>query len=112
MQVPQQHVAGAGAEQGIQFAAAFKGQAVTALVGACAYNVLPLIMDLTDGEVHHLLHVKGNELFVWTDLEPRQVWMGPRQGWLCGGCAIAAGMAPAQLCMVDSGLVTLVGPHL
>jgi hypothetical protein len=81
MQVAKQHVAGAGAEQGTRFAAAWKGQAVTAFIGACAYNAFPLIMDLTDGEVHHLLQLKGTELLEWTNLEPQQVWMGRTQGW-------------------------------
>jgi len=73
-EVPQQRVVGAGADQGTRFAAGCKGQAVTAFIGACAYNVFPLIMDLTDGEVHHLLHLKGVELFEWTNLKPQQAY--------------------------------------
>jgi len=72
---PQQQVAGAGAEQGTRFAAGWKGQAVTAFIGVCAYNVFPLIMNLTDGEVHHLLHLKGTDgLFEWSNLKPQQAY--------------------------------------
>ncbi len=57
----------------MRLAARCKGQAVAAFLGACAYNVFPLIMDLTDGEVHHLLQLQGTELFEWTNLKPQQV---------------------------------------
>ena len=51
-----------------------KGQAVAAMLGAYAYNQYPLLMDLTDGKVHHLLQVVGSELFEWVDLTSRQAY--------------------------------------
>lgn len=75
MQVPQQNVTGAS-EKNVSLTAGWKGQAVAALIGACAHNVFPVAMDLTDGEVHHLLQLKGDGLYEWTDLTPQQVRVG------------------------------------
>ena len=44
------------------------------MLGAYAHNDFPLIIDLTDGVVHHLLQVRGTELYMWTDLSARQAY--------------------------------------
>lgn len=43
--------AGELGEASVSFTARCKGQAVVAMIGACAHNDFPLILDLTDGEV-------------------------------------------------------------
>jgi hypothetical protein len=44
------------------------------MLGAYAYNNFPLMIDLTDGVVHHLLQVRGTDLYMWTDLSARQAY--------------------------------------
>jgi hypothetical protein len=78
VQVPPLKDAGSGS---VSFSAGYKGQAVTATIGAYAHNSFPLIMDLTDGEVHHLLQLRPREgenehvteLREWLDLTPTEV---------------------------------------
>lgn len=53
---------------------AHRGQCVSSCLGAYAYNRFPLLLDLTDGEVHHMLRVHGNELIVWECLMPQQAY--------------------------------------
>ena len=50
-------------------------QAICAFLAASAAAQAPLLVDLTDGEVHHLLRLEGNELFVYEDCGPQQVSM-------------------------------------
>jgi len=51
-----------------------KGQSVIALLGAYAYNAWPLLLDLTDGEVHHLIMIRDEELIYWDNLTPQQAY--------------------------------------
>ena len=52
-----------------------KGQSVIATIGAYAYNAWPLLMDLTDGEVHHLIMIRNDELIYWDNLTPQQAYV-------------------------------------
>ena len=49
-----------------------KGQAILALLAAHALNSYPVLLDLTDGVVHHLLQLAGTSLTAWTHLTPQQ----------------------------------------
>ena len=51
-----------------------KGQSVIATLGAYAYNAWPLLLDLTDGEVHHLIMIRNDELMYWDRLTPQQAY--------------------------------------
>lgn len=51
-----------------------KGQSVIATLGAYAYNAWPLLLDLTDGEVHHLIMIRNDELIYWDNLTPQQAY--------------------------------------
>lgn len=51
-----------------------KGQSVIATLGAYAYNAWPLLLDLTDGEVHHLIMIRDDELIYWDNLTPQQAY--------------------------------------
>ena len=51
-----------------------RGQCITSCLGAYAYNRFPLLLDLTDGEVHHLLQVRGNTLVIWENISPHQAY--------------------------------------
>ncbi|KAL0037971.1 hypothetical protein WJX79_007971 [Trebouxia sp. C0005] len=51
-----------------------KGQSVIATLGAYAYNAWPLLLDLTDGEVHHLIMIRNDELISWDNLTPQQAY--------------------------------------
>ncbi|BDA45285.1 hypothetical protein COCOBI_07-0720 [Coccomyxa sp. Obi] len=53
---------------------AHRAQSVTATLGAYAYNEYPVILDLTDGLVHHLLQISGEYLYVWQNLSPSQAY--------------------------------------
>lgn len=57
----------------IEYSAGRKGQVVSAMIGALAYNNYPVAVDLTDGEVHHILQLRGAQLYTWTNLTPSQV---------------------------------------
>ncbi|KAK9866083.1 hypothetical protein WJX84_003349 [Apatococcus fuscideae] len=52
-----------------------RGQSVTSCVGAYAFNRAPLLLDLTDGNVHHLLQIHDEELVVWESLTPQQAYV-------------------------------------
>ena len=52
---------------------AYRAQSVTALLGA-SYNNYPLMIDLTDGVTHHRLQIRGDEVYVWTDLTAAQAY--------------------------------------
>ena len=51
-----------------------KGQAILALLAAHALNSYPVLLDLTDGGVHHLLQLAGTSLIAWTHLTPQQAY--------------------------------------
>ena len=51
-----------------------KGQAILALLAAHAMNSYPVLLDLTDGVVHHLLQLVGTSLIAWTHLTPQQAY--------------------------------------
>ena len=51
-----------------------KGQAVMALLAAHALNNYPVLLDLTDGVVHHLLQLTGTSLIAWEDLTRQQAY--------------------------------------
>ena len=48
-----------------------KGQSVVALLAACALSSCPLLLDLTDGAMHHVLLLTGTSLICWTNLMPQ-----------------------------------------
>ncbi len=52
-----------------------KGQSVIATLGAYAYNAWPLLLDLTDGQVHHLIMIRNDELIYWDNLTPQQAYV-------------------------------------
>ncbi len=58
-----------------------KGQSVVALLAACALNSYPVLFDLTDGVVHHVLQLTGTSLVSWTNLTPQQAYYTQAQ-WL------------------------------
>ena len=51
-----------------------RGQCISSCLGAYAYNRFPLLLDLTDGEVHHMIRVSGSQLILWGDLTPQQAY--------------------------------------
>eukprot|EP00898_Chlorokybus_atmophyticus_P007920 jgi/Chlat1/8129/Chrsp75S07561 len=52
-----------------------KGQALISMLGAYAANTYPLMLDITDGVVHHLLQMRGDELLEWFNLTPQQAYL-------------------------------------
>ena len=50
-----------------------RAQAIAAILAAHAYAMMPLDLDLTDGEVHHILLLRGDELVVYENSSPTQV---------------------------------------
>lgn len=56
-----------------------RGQTVTSCVGAYAFNRAPLLLDLTDGDVHHVLQLHDIELTVWESLTPQQAYVKQSQ---------------------------------
>ncbi|DBA73547.1 TPA: hypothetical protein ACH3X2_009792 [Trebouxia sp. C0005] len=58
----------------LTFSGSGKGQSVIATLGAYAYNAWPLLLDLTDGEVHHLIMIRDDELIYWDNLTPQQAY--------------------------------------
>ncbi|DBA90686.1 TPA: hypothetical protein ACH3X1_003903 [Trebouxia sp. C0004] len=52
-----------------------KGRSIIASLGAYAYNAWPLLLDLTDGEVHHLIMIRNDELTYWDNLTPQQAYV-------------------------------------
>ena len=51
-----------------------RGQSIAALLGATAYCMCPVMLDLTDGQIHHLLQIHDMELYVWKNLTPTQAY--------------------------------------
>ena len=60
---------------GLIYSGSEKGQSVIAVLGAYAYNAWPLLLDLTDGEVHHLIMIRNDELICWDNLTPQQAYV-------------------------------------
>jgi hypothetical protein len=60
--------------EGVQFAGAAKGQSIAIVLGAMATCSWPVLVDLTDGQYHHLLTLKGNDLMVWQNLPPTKAY--------------------------------------
>jgi hypothetical protein len=58
----------------MSYSGANKGQSVAIALGALATASWPMFVDLTDGEVHHLLALRGDELIVWQGLTPTQAY--------------------------------------
>ena len=58
----------------LAFTGKHKGQAILALLAAHAMNSYPVLLDLTDGVVHHLLQLVGTSLIAWTHLTPQQAY--------------------------------------
>ena len=54
-----------------------RAQVICAVLAGAALCQTPLVMDLTDGEVHHLLRLEGQELVVYRDCTPKQVIGSP-----------------------------------
>eukprot|EP00898_Chlorokybus_atmophyticus_P001592 jgi/Chlat1/2433/Chrsp17S02830 len=52
-----------------------KAQAILSLLGACAVNAYPLILDVTDGITHHLMQLEGDhDIWVWENLTPQAAY--------------------------------------
>mmetsp|Transcript_20397 Transcript_20397/g.51679 ORF Transcript_20397/g.51679 Transcript_20397/m.51679 type:complete len:208 (-) Transcript_20397:110-733(-) len=75
-QQQQEEEAGKGS---VRYSAKCKGQTVAAIIGAYAHNSFPFLLDLTDGEVHHILQLQGSELVAWTGLTPTQAYFKQAQ---------------------------------
>jgi hypothetical protein len=58
----------------VSFSASNKGQSIAVALGALASCRWPVFVDLTDGELHHLLALKGDSLVVWEGLTPSQAY--------------------------------------
>ena len=65
--------------EALTYSGSAKGQSVIATLGAYAYNAWPLLLDLTDGEVHHLIMIRNDELIYWDDLTPQQAYVKQSQ---------------------------------
>ncbi|KAK9787008.1 hypothetical protein WJX73_000191 [Symbiochloris irregularis] len=51
-----------------------RAQVVCAALAGAALSQTPLLMDLTDGTVHHLLQLRGDELVVYQHCSPQQAY--------------------------------------
>lgn len=51
-----------------------RGQMLSTMLGVYAYCVCPVMLDLTDGHVHHLMQIHGTEVCIWADLTPTQAY--------------------------------------
>ncbi|DBA77694.1 hypothetical protein WJX79_004021 [Trebouxia sp. C0005] len=60
---------------GLTYSGSEKGQSVVATLGAYAYNAWPLLLDLTDGTVHHKIIIRNDELIYWDNLTPQQAYV-------------------------------------
>ena len=65
-----------------------KGHSIMATLGAYAYNAWPLLLDLTNGEVHHLILVRNGQLMYWDNLTPQQAYL--KQSQLLHSCETLA----------------------
>lgn len=61
-------------DQAIKYAGQEKGQSIAIVLGTMATCSWPVLVDLTDGQRHHLLALKGDELLVWQDLKPTEAY--------------------------------------
>lgn len=52
-----------------------RAQAVCVFIAAAAVCQTPILVDLTDGELHNLLQLKGNALLKYENCSPRQVML-------------------------------------
>ncbi|KAL3139347.1 hypothetical protein ABBQ38_003682 [Trebouxia sp. C0009 RCD-2024] len=59
----------------LTYSGGYKGLSIMATLGAYAYNAWPFLLDLTDGEVHHLMLIRNNQLIHWDDLTPQQAYL-------------------------------------
>lgn len=60
--------------QAVKYAGQEKGQSIAIVLGTMATCSWPVLVDLTDGQGHHLLALTGNELMVWQDLSPTEAY--------------------------------------
>ena len=51
-----------------------KGQSIAITLGTMATCRWPVMVDLTDGAVHHLMCLKANRLVVWEGLSPTEAY--------------------------------------
>ena len=58
----------------VTFAADSKGQSIAIALGTLACCRWPLLIDLTDGFVHHLLQLKGKKLLLWEGLSATEAY--------------------------------------
>jgi hypothetical protein len=58
----------------VSYSGGNKGQSIAIALGALATASWPMFVDLTDGEVHHLLALRGDRLVVWKGLTPTQAY--------------------------------------
>ena len=60
-----------------------RGQAVAILIAAHASAQVPLDLDVTDGSVHTLLRLRGNQVVVYANLSSTQVEPTPHVMVFC-----------------------------
>ena len=58
----------------VKFKGQPKGQSIAITLGTMATCRWPVMVDLTDGAVHHLMCLKGNRLIVWEGLSPTEAY--------------------------------------
>ena len=51
-----------------------RGQSVACILGLYAHCKCPVMLDVTDGEVHNLMLIDDMELYVWEALTPKQAY--------------------------------------
>ena len=71
----------------LTYSGGYKGHSIMSTLGAYAYNAWPFLLDLTDGEVHHLMMIRNNQLIHWDDLTPEQAYLKQSQ-ILCSSQAL------------------------
>ena len=59
--------------QKLQTGRVLRGQAIIELLAANAFGNCPVLLDLTDGNLHYLYTVRDQQLVVWSELSPTQV---------------------------------------
>ena len=62
------------APAGLTYSKSEKGHSVIATLGAYAYIAWPLLLDFRDGEVHHLIMIRNDELIYGDNLTPQQAY--------------------------------------
>ena len=58
---------------------AHEGQSIMTILGAYAHSHFPLLLDLTNGDTHHILMIRDDELLIWEGLTPQQAYLKQSQ---------------------------------